>query len=166
MELRRLCFSVWFPQSDIARGIIECASDRLWAKGPDMYSQNYPWGCELKLLRKTKRKKTCSFDTVLSERKQQTYSYTWHEFKVLLEVWWTGDIVGCTYIIFLYPGGNASGAAHWDLAYLEQCAYDLFSNGILIDTVGADVTLHLPHRWCRQTASKNKVKPFPPPFLR
>lgn len=54
------------------------------------------------------------------------------------------NIARCKFIIFLYPGGNASRAARRDLAYLEHCVYDLCSNRILIDTVGADDILCLP----------------------
>lgn len=63
-------------------------------------------------------------------------------------------MVGRKFIIFLYPGGNASRAARWDLAYLKQCVYDLCSNGILIDTVGADDMLRLP----TDDANNNKQK--------
>lgn len=62
---------------------------------------------------------------------------------------------------FLYPGGNASRAARWDIAYLEQCVYDLCSNGILIDTVSADSTLCLPTDETRNNKQKQGNKmPF------
>lgn len=69
-------------------------------------------------------------------------------------MWGAEDIVGPKFIIFLYHSGNASGAARRDLAYLEQCVYDLCSNGILIDTMGADDILCLP----TDDASHNKQK--------
>lgn len=50
------------------------------------------------------------------EIKQQLYPYIWLGFKVLLEMWGTGGFVGHKFI-FLYPGGNASKAICWDLAY-------------------------------------------------
>lgn len=89
-----------------------------------------------------KKKPDWSFDCILSVRKEQTFSPNWQGFKVFPEMW--DNIVGCKYIYyFLYPGGNVSRAARWDIAYLEQCVYDLCSNGILIDTVGADSILCL-----------------------
>lgn len=93
--------------------------------------------------------------------KQQTYSYIWQEFKVLLEMWRREDIVGRKFIIFLYPGGNARRAARWDLAYLEQCVYDLCSNGILIDTMGAGDILRLPTDDATATTNKNKATQCP-----
>lgn len=145
---------VWCSQSDIAQGIIECAS-HLWAKGPDMYSRNNPWGCELKLLdwqkrrRKKKQdgKKLWSFDSILSKRKEQAYSI-WAGFKVFLEMLEIEDTVGHKCIFS--PLFRCSRAARWDLTYLQQLVHDLCSNGILIDTGGADDILEPFHWWQQQ----------------
>lgn len=90
----------------------------------------------------------------MCEIKQQPYPYIWLEFKVLLEMWGTGGFVGRKFLFSLsWRKRKQSDLLRLSL-YPERCVYDLCSNGILSDTMGAGDTPRLP----TDDAGSNKQK--------
>jgi len=82
-----------------------------------------------------------SLASILSEGRRHTFSYLT---RVLSSPWNVGDRIYCWAWIYYCSLSRWKCEAAETLAYLEQCVSDLCSNGILIDTMGADDTSRLP----------------------